>query len=189
MKFVYVALLLTVFGAAALSGAEPRTLLDANRDEIRAGFFMKNKGQASEPGEVNGRKLLWIEYNCAEAPYCAATLGCPSRSLALKPFKVAEFEMDLYLPEEANASQISMLLSDCDGELFQQFCPIKPDARGWATCRIVYDTGKEISCYGGKVPNRKIDFPVRVYGMNIDFRQKIGTGRLGFGSLRVTEKE
>lgn len=185
-------LFLPLSGLAAallpLCGGEPR-LLVTEPEQLRTGFYMAEKGQNSEPGVIDGKKMLWIEYNRAEAPWCAMTFGVPGRTLTVGPFRKASFQVELYVPEEAEAKWINLQLLDRDDEIFQISARIAPEDRNWHTYTLEADTAKPLLSWGGKVTNKVIDFPARLHGLTVDFINKTGAGRVGLGAIRVTEEE
>ncbi len=184
--------LLLISGAATqllpLTGAELRPLV-TEPEKLRTSFFMAEKGQNSEPGEIDGKKMLWIEYNRAEGPWCAMAFQVPGRSLTVGPFRKAVFQVELFIPEEAGAKWINLQLIDRDDEIFQISALIAPDDRNWKTYTVEADTAKSILSWGGKVNNKVIDFPARLHGLTIDFYNKLGTGRVGLGKISIIEEE
>ena len=173
---------------ALLQGTELRTLV-AEPENLRTSFYMEDKGQNSEPGEIDGRKCLWIEYNRAEAPWCAMAFSVPGRSLEFSSFRKIVLQAELHVPTEAGARCLSLQLIDRDDEIFQISAQISPEDPGWQTCSFEIDTAKSILSWGGKVNNKVIDFPARLYGLTVDFRNRIGTGRVALGKITVTEEE
>ncbi len=172
-----------------LTGAEVKPLIDASKDTVNTYFHFKDKGQNAEPGECEGRKALLIEYNRTEAPHCEAALSVPGRPLSVGPFKKAVLELEVYIPEEAGITYISFRILDRDEEFLNVWATIPAETRGWKTYRIPVDNTKTLSGWGGKIQNKTVDFPARLYGFSLDFRDRAGTGWIGLGKITIAVEE
>jgi hypothetical protein len=138
--------------------------------------------------ERDGRLARMFRWENSEALWTEMTFASGGRRLATCPeFRKLRVTLDVYVPEDSNASSVGLRFMDGDEEVYQYRLTIDPALRGWQSLQCEVDVAKPSgSRWGGKDGGNKIiDHPLRSYGMSIAFADKSRGGQLGFGALRI----
>lgn len=149
----------------------------------------KESGQAASPEKLNGKQMLRIDFNCMETPWTEFTVPL-NKKFSGKKITVS---CEVFLPENCKAKRLSIRLADSAGEVhqFSQFLP--ENVSGWTKVVFQIDTAKRNRDSWKRdskaVRDGKLDLPVRFSGFAFNYKERIGTGWLGFGKLTITSKD
>ncbi len=157
-------------------------LTDLGESNPGAGLRYADKGQSQKQENLEGKAALRFDWDGTQAPYLESGF---SKGVRLPVFHTAKIRLHAYVPEEVPLSMLNIRLMDKDGEIFQFAGKVSATDHGWVTLTYTIDAEKpQAGVWGGKSQNKKLDFPVSLAGIGIDFRNK-ASGYVGLGLVEI----
>jgi hypothetical protein len=92
-----------------------------------------------------------------------------SRQVRMPFFSKATFKVDVFIPENSSLLTFNLRLIDRENEIFQFRVEKQGLKAGWQTLDFHVDTAYEKYLTWGGKNNKKLDAPIRLYGIAADF--------------------
>ncbi|EIP99532.1 beta-1,4-xylanase [Opitutaceae bacterium TAV1] len=137
--------------------------------------------QSLPSGKAPALKVTWDE---AAFSYLELQLQSPGKIPG--NFLKGLFSLELHFPSDAQLRSVSLRLLDATGETFQFSVPCPPrTAAGVKTFDFSVDTTKPHNAAWGGNKDKKMDLPLSIKGVTIDFLPKTGPGEVYFAGLHL----
>lgn len=182
MKYGWLLVCVWIACMACAVGGESIVLFDAANGK-KPYLPMRNQGQNTVADELDGRPVLWLEYNRVEADVFCMGISDVVEAKEIGEFASAKITFDIFFPEEAGANWVTIRFRDKDKEICQFCLKFDPSLRGWHTLTMPIDPEKCYATWDGDVKNKKMDFPAAPVEFLVDFSEKIATGRLALARI------